>query len=308
MKRFPWKLTIALLIAAGLAGLGWPYLLAVGARGWMVVSGRKTECGARETLLSARVAMQQETTAGQIRASMRQLKRDADGLELWSTAHGEMWIPAGAGRAISYDLAEQARSIYSYGGAGVRPGDVVLDVGANVGLYTREALRAGAAKVIAIEPVPAVVECLRRNLSAEIAAGRVIVVDKGAWDKDDFLEMNVYPGNMAASTFAGERPGEQQVKVRLPLTTLDRMAAELKLERVDFIKMDIEGAERNAVRGAAAIIRRDKPRMALCVYHKGDDPVVIPREVATIRADYRHNCGICLYEWRGVSPEVFFFE
>ena len=70
----------------------------------------------------------------------------------------------------------------------VRPGDVVLDCGANVGVYTRHALEAGARLVVAIDPAPENIECLRRNFSEEIKAGRVVVYPKGVWDKDEVLQ------------------------------------------------------------------------------------------------------------------------
>ena len=85
-----------------------------------------------------------------------------------------------SGSALNYDLAEQKRNIY---GTGIRRGDIVLDAGANVGVFTRKALWAGASKVIAIEPAPENLECLRRNFAAEIADGRVVVYPKGVWDK-----------------------------------------------------------------------------------------------------------------------------
>jgi FkbM family methyltransferase len=62
---------------------------------------------------------------------------------------------------------------------------VVLDVGANVGTDTKSALAAGAAVVVAIEPEPVTLECLRRNLAAEIREKWVAIVPKGAWDKED---------------------------------------------------------------------------------------------------------------------------
>ena len=72
----------------------------------------------------------------------------------------------------------------------------------------------------------------------------------------------------------------------MPLTTFDKLVAELKLDRVDFVKMDIEGAERNAVLGAKETLRRFKPRMALCVYHRPEDPVAIPRAVLDLAPGY----------------------
>lgn len=58
-------------------------------------------------------------------------------------------------------------------------------------------------------------------------------------------------------------------------------------EKVTFIKLDIEGAEKEALEGAAGIIRRDKPRLAVCVYHKPEDILAIPGTILGIREDYR---------------------
>ncbi|MDP2996923.1 MAG: FkbM family methyltransferase [Bryobacterales bacterium] len=203
-------------------------------------------------------------------------------------------------------MAEQQRGIYSPFGLGARAGDVVLDCGANAGLYVLTALRAGASKVIAIEPVPDNLECLRRNLSREIAEGKAVVVAKGVWDKEDFLEMNLDPNDATADSFAIRR-NEGKLKLRLPLTTIDRVVAELNLPRVDYIKMDIEGAERQAVDGARDTIRKYRPRMALCVYHLRDDPKTIDAKVRQIWAGYRRSCGPCVPAEFRLSPEVYFY-
>ena len=68
-------------------------------------------------------------------------------------------------------------------------------------MYTREALAEGAKLVVAIEPAPENLECLRRNLADEVAAGRVIIYGKGVWDKEDFLTIRVSPDNPAADSF-----------------------------------------------------------------------------------------------------------
>ena len=76
--------------------------------------------------------------------------------------------------------------IYGTGARGVQPGDVVLDCGANIGIFSKTALASGARLVVAVEPAPDTLECLRRNLGREIAERRVIVYPKGVWDHDDF--------------------------------------------------------------------------------------------------------------------------
>ena len=63
--------------------------------------------------------------------------------------------------------------------------------------------------------------------------------------------------------------GSDKQEVRV--TTIDQMVAELGLPRVDFITMDIEGAEKPALRGAAQTLRKFKPRMAIASEHLPDD-------------------------------------
>ena len=69
--------------------------------------------------------------------------------------------------------------------------------------------------------------------------------------------------------------------------TLDDLADELKLPRVDFIKMDIEGAERHAIAGARRLLASSKPRLAVCIYHSADDPEVVPRMVREANDTYQ---------------------
>jgi FkbM family methyltransferase len=175
-----------------------------------------------------------------------------------------------------------------------------------MGVYTRAALAAGASRVIAIEPAPENLECLRRTFAREIASGRVTLVEKGVWHQDHVLEMFQQPDNNAADSFVVDWTGRGR-KVRLPLTTIDRIVEELNLPRVDYIKMDIEGAERNALDGGVRTLRRFHPAMALCVYHLKDDPVVIPQRVRAAWPGYRQRCGPCLDTNRRFRPQVYFF-
>ena len=103
------------------------------------------------------------------------------------------------------------------------------------------------------------------------------------------------------------RPESSHPSVLVPLTTIDKLVAELKLPRVDFIKMDIEGAEVPALAGAHETIARFKPRLAIATEHKPDDEYTIPAAVRKIRADYQMECGPCLEAKGHVRPDVLYF-
>jgi len=58
-------------------------------------------------------------------------------------------------------------------------------------------------------------------------------------------------------------------------------------EKVDFIKLDIEGAEQDAIDGAKNIIKKYKPILAICIYHKANDWYKVPQKVLNIYSGYK---------------------
>ena len=246
-----------------------------------------------------------EAAKDRILAKQKLVRKDAH-LELWDTPYGQYWTPEGSEFVLPFNLAEQETKIYGTGERAVRAGDVVLDCGANVGVYTREALAAGAKTVVAIEPAPDNLECLRRTFSKEIEAGTVILYPKGVWDKDDYLEFRVDPKNQAADSFVIKREGSEVIS-RLPLTTIDKMVEELKLSKVDYIKMDIEGAEVKALIGAHNTLAKFHPRMALSTYHQDDHPAEVPKAARQAWPEYQTQCGPCNAQGFRVRPDVVYF-
>ena len=95
--------------------------------------------------------------------------------------------------------------------------------------------------------------------------------------------------------------------VRVPLTTIDELVAELKLPRVDFIKMDIEGAEKNALKGARATLNHFRPHMSISSEHLPDDVQKIPAVVREIEPAYRLEYADCQDQGSRVTPLVLQF-
>lgn len=171
-----------------------------------------------------------------------------------------------------------------------RAGDVVIDCGANIGVFTDTALRLGASKVVAIEPLAVNLECLRRSFAAEIQSGKVIVVPKGVWNETKTLEFLLGTNHATGSLVRQDGDGG---RITIPVDTLDNIVRELGLSRVDYIKMDIEGAERQALSGAQETLKKFRPRLMLDSYHLPDDLDVLPNIIRQAHPDYSLICGPC---------------
>ncbi len=179
--------------------------------------------------------------------------RVVDGLEQWETPLGPLWLPAGARPDFASMLcAEILAGVYPVDG--IRAGDTVLDCGANIGAFSVLALKRGA-RVIAFEPSPRNAQCLVRN------APQATVHRFGVWDSC---------GTLRFSTKNLRNPGGHHVSddgdTEIAVTTIDA----LKPDRVDYIKIDVEGAELRALRGAALTIRRCRPAVCVATEHTSD--------------------------------------
>jgi FkbM family methyltransferase len=170
---------------------------------------------------------------------------DLGGLIRLDTEKGSFWVPTKETHLLFDELAEMENGEYGTGTDGVQPNDVVLDCGAHFGAFTRHALDKGAKLVVAIDINPVVLGCMKRTFAKEIAYGRVIVFGKGVWNKEDELPLEL-PGGTEGSTVVLGGPA---AGFKVPLTKIDTLFSDLRLPRVDFIKMDIEGAEQPAIEG-----------------------------------------------------------
>ncbi len=275
----------------------------------LVLAGRSPECPLSNAVRAERNLQDQIEAKDRILKASKMIGSD-EHYEHWQTPMGNYWITKESRYVLPFNLAEQDRKIYGDGANFVREGDIVLDCGANIGVFVRACLNKGAKKVIAIEPAPENLECLRRNFKDEIAQGRVVVYPKGVWDKDDFLTLNIDHGNSAADSFVIHPEHSSASTEKFPLTTIDKIVAELGLERVDFIKMDIEGAEVKALNGGAATIGKYHPRMALSVYHQPEHPVEVPKAVKAAWSGYRMECGPCAFEKENnrIRPDIVYFH
>ena len=166
--------------------------------------------------------------------------------------------------------------------AGLSAGAVFLDVGAHIGYDTLKAsVKVGeGGKVIAFEPNPRTLEQLRANIAASHAAN-VIVEPIACTDSEQTLTLydSTSEGNSGASSLSLAN-ADETARGGLPSYAvrgrpIDHVIAELGLQRVDVIKVDVEGAEYLVLRGLRETLRRFHPKVVM---------EVVPAQLANMNA------------------------
>ncbi len=274
---------------------------------WAVRAQSSPFCSAWKAVQDVSVKLEQSELQKEIHAKTRLVRKEG-GYKLWATPNGEFWVPNTSDEIIEVLLAQQKRKIYGDAATGgVKAGDIVLDGGAHVGTYIRTALDAGAAKIIAIEPSPEAIECLRRNFVQEIASGRVVIYPKGIWDEEKRLVFYSNGNGAAGDSFLEHGP-DSKIIADIPVTTVDKIVTELGLSRVDIIKADIKGAGTRMVIGASNTIRNFHPRIIVSVEEAPEDPLAIKAAVLQIAPTYKFRCGPCLFTGDEIRNDTIFFQ
>lgn len=148
----------------------------------------------------------------------------------------------------------------------LRPGMTFVDVGANDGLYTLFASRRveTTGKVIALEPSSREFARLERNLRLN-ASANVSALLMAASDREGAASLRLAGFGHEGLNTLGEFAYaiEQEATEEIRLITLDSIIKKHRLERIDVLKMDVEGGELNALKGATAILAKHKPLILL---------------------------------------------
>lgn len=133
-------------------------------------------------------------------------------------------------------------------------------------------------KVFSFEPNPWLYDEMCENVKKNHLENRFIPFRKGVWESDG----NAYL-NFSEEDIAGGKLDLSNNGTRVEIISIDNF---FKQQRIDFIKMDIEGAELHALQGGIMTIQRDRPILAISLYHSPHDVVDIPFYLMDMLDDY----------------------
>ncbi len=155
-------------------------------------------------------------------------------------------------------VKEQVSQVYGFYSSSriIKKGDLVFDIGANIGIYTMAFLMLGA-KVVAVEPQPKCIQVLKKKFSGN---ENVAIVEKGVAQEQGELELFLSEG-MAATTFSEDfkrleetsYKGEYTGKIKVPITTMDALISEHGTPK--YCKIDTEGFEAKVLEGLSKPIQ-----------------------------------------------------
>ncbi len=140
-----------------------------------------------------------------------------------------------------------------------------LDVGANVGKYSvilGNQLKENG-KVFAFEPEPSNLKALKKNLELNKLTN-VIIIPFACSDKKDKLKLYLNEKNSGGHSLIKK----QKKFIEVEVDTLDNIIKKYKIKKVHLIKIDVEGAEADVLKGAKIILERDHPRIIFEAWDK----------------------------------------
>jgi FkbM family methyltransferase len=163
----------------------------------------------------------------------------------------------------------------------IGPDDVVIDAGAWIGDFSAYCSVKGA-RVYAFEPSAYNYAWLTRTASVN---KNIFTVPFGLAEKDKNVSLfQNHDWNSGMSFTYTEIVDDESPVVRV--VSLDSFVEKEQLDRLDFIKCDIEGFERFMLEGARETIRRFKPKISMCTYHHPDDRQVLMAILLDIEPRY----------------------
>lgn len=185
---------------------------------------------------------------------------------------------------------------YFYDKVSINNGDIVIDAGAHSGIFSALASSMGAV-VYAFEPI---INHPFYLIKTSELNPNIKIIPLALSNFNGYTEMIVDEQDSRASRLEFLKIKKRNYKkITVKATTLDNWVKENNIEKIDFIKTDIEGAERYFLEGSKWVLKNFSPKLSLSAYHFDDDEVVLPQLIKKINPNY-----IVICKWKKVFAWV----
>ncbi len=180
--------------------------------------------------------------------------------------------------------------IYNHPLCKAQPGDTIIDGGAAQGDTATYFFRQCKedCKIFAFEPTPSSFDAMKKIIN-ESKTRKILPVCAALWNKNE--KVSFWESPMTSHANAISSNGELEVDA----ICLDDFIKAKNINKIDLIKLDIEGAELKALYGSAKTIKKFKPRLQICLYHNIEDLWQIPLFIKKLVPEYEiymghHSC------------------
>lgn len=157
-----------------------------------------------------------------------------------------------------------------------------VDCGAYIGDTIEGAVdfyRDNLKKIVAFEPDEQNIAALRGKMEqCGMEPDKILVIEKGSWSEETILH---FSSSDSSSSICSD--GDLEIRV----DSIDHVLSNER-QSVSYIKLDVEGSERESLLGAKEIIKRDRPLIAVCAYHKAEDLYVLPKLINQLAGESRY--------------------
>ena len=170
------------------------------------------------------------------------------------------------------DDIEYIEGPYELGNVKIESDDIILDIGANYGLFSAiAAAKAPLGHIYAFEPVSTTKEILNHTVSQY---SNIDILPYAASNHSGYVDISTddYEKNPGCASIMNTQSASTQ---KVPCISLDDFAIKHNISKIDFIKADIEGAERLLLSGGQTILSEMAPKLAICTYHYPEDPKLL---------------------------------
>lgn len=134
----------------------------------------------------------------------------------------------------------------------IKNGDVVFDIGASYGSYSLTACVSGA-QVYSFEPEPAVFAGLIDNIRVNNWLDEITAFNYGFWSSEKEIDMSTYAPHWPKHT----------ITKKYIMNTLDQFIIDNNINKIDWIKIDVEGAEEEVLKGGIELIKKFSPNIII---------------------------------------------